>query len=86
MLNEVDRLVDEYDALEYKRKRYVTERQQPTTNARLRQIIAVLDRIVERQREIGKRLYQLEDCEHANVEDTGGPDGSQVCMDCGKVR
>jgi hypothetical protein len=30
-----------------------------------------------------KRIYEIEGCEHANVEDTGGPDGSQVCMDCG---
>lgn len=35
---------------------------------------------------IVKRLYGLEGCEHANVEDTGGPDGSQVCMDCGRIR
>jgi hypothetical protein len=25
-----------------------------------------------------------ETCEHADAEDTGGPDGSQYCPDCGK--
>ena len=36
------------------------------------------------EKNLSRLLIALEDCEHPDCEDTGGPDGSQVCLDCGK--
>ncbi|GAP53464.1 hypothetical protein AHiyo6_00290 [Arthrobacter sp. Hiyo6] len=46
---------------------------------------AELELLRERERGIAERITELEDCEHSKVEDTGGPDGSQLCLQCGKI-
>jgi hypothetical protein len=44
-----------------------------------------LRNLQDEERRLITRLIVLESCEHSEVEDTGGPDGSQVCLHCGRV-
>lgn len=41
-------------------------------------------RYSEIEKKLSQLIIELEDCEHLNSEDTGGPDGSRECLDCGK--
>ncbi|MDQ0923299.1 hypothetical protein QF038_001807 [Pseudarthrobacter sp. W1I19] len=45
-----------------------------------------LRNLQDEERRLVTLITAVEDCEHSEVEDTGGPDGSQICLECGKVR
>jgi hypothetical protein len=45
-----------------------------------------LEQLAQQEKAISKQIIVIEGCDHAEVEDTGVPDGSQVCLDCGRVR
>jgi hypothetical protein len=84
----VEDLVSELEKIQYKQAQYHRELDDylNVTPARRIRIEIQLDVLAAEERGVTRRLLIIEGCEHGNVEDTGGPDGSQVCMDCGKVR
>lgn len=45
----------------------------------------VIERAEEHEKNLERAIIGLEDCAHEESEDTGGPDGSQVCLECGKT-
>ena len=47
--------------------------------------VSEVERFEKMEAQIVRRITEIEGCEHPNTEDTGGPDGSQVCLDCGRI-
>jgi hypothetical protein len=84
---QIDKLVEYLEDLNYWLHKAQREARSDKINERYRR--ELLDEsIPELNREIKtieRKIVLLEDCEHADCEDTGGPDGSRQCLDCGKV-
>lgn len=89
-MGKIDKLADELDYyqswLRMRRQQFEQEKS-PKRRQQLADQIAYVERYVKRlEKQISELAYELENCDHSDYEDTGGPDGSQACLNCGKIR
>jgi hypothetical protein len=79
---ELEHLLDRLDAVQTYLRRWRPFAEKYDNPAATSEV----ERFEKMEAEIVRRINEIEGCEHADVEDTGGPDGSQICLDCGRIR
>lgn len=83
----IDKLYEELSGVQALLRGFWEQANDPSTSEATRRRlldVRIPDAEINEQ-ELLRKLTMLEDCEHPNCEDTGGPDGSQQCQDCGRV-
>lgn len=84
-MNQIEKLVDELETIYGLQSFYRVVIDEGVDSPLRRKAQEKLEELHRDEKIIDQKLLLLDGCEHLNAEDTGGPDGSQVCLDCGKV-